>query len=338
MNKAFLERERAQFIENYIVFNKVEPLVLLPGLNGMTLKMAADYFETTVDEITYYASLSSLRDEFLSDGLCEYSADEIKEQLKLAAPGCVCESKDISISCYHDNRITFIIEDSIVFTKQAMLRMAMILPDNEIASQIRGLLISGTASLSSNNEPMKRMKIRVGDTIGKVKIVEDMGLTNSRHHKYLCECVDCGAQFIRDVKTIKAARADICYDCASKRETEHQSSVYKDKTGKIIGGYRILHPTGRRSSSRNLIWNCQCLDCGQIREVASNRLTEKYMPICPCKRRKTVPEELPLTPDTMLEQFKAELTAYNARIRELREEHAVLTQRYEMATNTSNIY
>lgn len=63
----------------------------------------------------------------------------------------------------------------------------------------------------------------------------------------------------------------------------------KDLTNKKVGRLLIIQDTGKRSSSRGVIWKCLC-DCGNIVNVASCNLSSESTISCGCSRRKAPKE------------------------------------------------
>ncbi len=125
----------------------------------------------------------------------------------------------------------------------------------------------------------KKKKYEVGDVIGDLKIIYDFGNAENGHHYYKCKCLKCGRTEI--VQTFRLNKEHpACRFCMN------YVNDYRDK---IVDGYKIIDETDKRSSSRNLIWNCRCMSCGKVIEVTSNRICRGDMPKCSCDRYRKAP-------------------------------------------------
>ena len=125
---------------------------------------------------------------------------------------------------------------------------------------------------------MSKKKIREGDRIGYLTVLEDLGTTASNHHYYKCRCEKCGTiNVIRREKLLKS-KNPACRACSSGN----------DYTGKVINNFRFICETGKKTPSRNKIWKCECIKCGRTTEIASNRASEKNMPKCICEKYRGV--------------------------------------------------
>lgn len=114
------QQTRDELIERTEVLDKVKELILLPNTEFATTQQVAIYFR--VPETTIKEQLQNNKDEFDKDG---YNV-LVKEELKVIKITCGIKSRAKSLA---------------VFPKRAILRMAMLLRDSEIAKEIRTRLL-----------------------------------------------------------------------------------------------------------------------------------------------------------------------------------------------------
>lgn len=133
------------------------------------------------------------------------------------------------------------------------------------------------------------IKYKVGDVIGNMEIIEDVGYAANRHHYYKCRCRKCGrVEVVQKARLMKDTPG--CKYC-TKSITDHKN--------KEVGGYKVISETNKRSPSRNVIWVCQCLNCGAKIEVPANKISSNHMPKCSCNNW-TMPNK----------KFLSQMTAY----------------------------
>ena len=113
-------KTREELIGRTEVLDKVKELLLLPNTEYATTQQVADYFE--VPETTIKEQLQNNKDEFDKDG---YNV-LVKEELKVIKITCGIKSRAKSLA---------------IFPKRAILRMAMLLRDSEVAKEIRTRLL-----------------------------------------------------------------------------------------------------------------------------------------------------------------------------------------------------
>lgn len=122
---------------------------------------------------------------------------------------------------------------------------------------------------------MAKRKINVGDEFGSLTVIEDMGVTSSHHHYYKCICSKC--KMVSRVRREKLLNTEnpACQSCSTGKD-------YKDK---VIGGFKFIRETKKRTKSRNKIWKCKCVRCGRTIEIPTTRIS-KSMPKCKCETYK----------------------------------------------------
>lgn len=126
------QQTRDELIERTEVLDKVKELLLLPNTEYATTQQVAIYFE--VPETTIKEQLQNNKDEFVSDGYRVLFENELKNIKNISN----LKSRAKSLA---------------VFPKRAMLRMAMLLRDSEVANNIKKELgLPTNANISIRNE------------------------------------------------------------------------------------------------------------------------------------------------------------------------------------------
>ena len=122
-----------------------------------------------------------------------------------------------------------------------------------------------TSSLKkSNNACCKKCRAKAssesqrkhleGTVIHNWKYLEYVGKS-----KYKCECLLCHNVYIVDSREITRGKTKCCKACSG--------CALKDLTGQVFGNYKAIEYIG------NHYWKCECLKCGDIKEVISQHLT-----------------------------------------------------------------
>ena len=112
------------------VFKKVKALILLPDNTHVTTEMASSYYEVGLEAIN--SLIKDHREELLVDGLKVLTGDELKSFKDF----CQIKSRAKAIT---------------VIPRRAMLRIAMLLRDSEIAQEIRTYLLNVEENTDLNN-------------------------------------------------------------------------------------------------------------------------------------------------------------------------------------------
>lgn len=126
---------REQSMNRVDILEKVKDLLLLPNTEFATTEQVATYFEVGREAIQ--SLIKDNRDELVSDGFRLYKKQEILNVLK--------GQLEINIPNRGQN----------LFPKRAILRVAMLLRDSEVAKEIRTRLLDivhDSSELADNNE------------------------------------------------------------------------------------------------------------------------------------------------------------------------------------------
>lgn len=129
------QQTRDELVERTEVLDKVKELILLPNTEFATTEQVATYFNTTKDNIKQTKKRNN--DELISDGVKNSSYKEIKQLIN------------------SDNTLSLLIppKGTLLFPKRAILRMAMLLRDSEVANNIKKELgLPTNANISIRNE------------------------------------------------------------------------------------------------------------------------------------------------------------------------------------------
>lgn len=126
----------------------------------------------------------------------------------------------------------------------------------------------------------------VGQTFGKLTVIEDTGERNSsRQIKWLCKC-ECGNTRIAIAPYLKSGKVYCCSQCAKKDKTPAPRKIKNDLTDQRFGRLTVLYPTDKRTSDRCIIWHCKC-DCGNETDVSSKSLKQGNTKSCGCLNTET---------------------------------------------------
>ena len=131
--------------------------------------------------------------------------------------------------------------------------------------------VSGKAQAKPKKTGKKYKELKIGDTIGNLTIIEDLGITRCREHYYNCQCKECGRIYKISRRNLLLPNTE-CIHCKQEREFK----------GQIVDGYKILEMTDKRTKSRNIIWICECTKCGRKHEISSYYIRDGKMPKCKC--------------------------------------------------------
>ena len=121
------------------VLEKVKHLLLLPGIEMMTSRQVADYFE--VDKSVIKMTYTNNRAEIDGDGTMMYSVADFRGKnflpLKSGKPGTTLFKSE-------DGKMTIEVQNAGVrcFSSRAILRIAMLLRDSEVAKEVRTQLLN----------------------------------------------------------------------------------------------------------------------------------------------------------------------------------------------------
>lgn len=122
---------REQMIERVEVLDRVKELILLPNTEYATTEQIAEYFN--VEKKTVEKLVERNNDEFLSDGY------------KILVSNQLADIKSVSGIKSRARQLA-------VFTKRAILRVAMLLRDSEVAKEIRTRLLDIVQDVSEGKD------------------------------------------------------------------------------------------------------------------------------------------------------------------------------------------
>ena len=152
-NKALREK----MIEEISVLEKVKNLLLLPNTDIATTKQVAEYFE--VDFKTVSKAVDRNREELTSSGLKFMKYSEIKELL----------NSDIM------SQLKISRQGTNVFSKRAILNLAMLLRDSEIAKEIRQALLD-QQEVISNEQKVQGIELKQQLQLAVINAKDDVEL------------------------------------------------------------------------------------------------------------------------------------------------------------------
>ena len=146
MNTGFTETSlmdsrscRDSFVARTEVLGKVKELILIPELEVMTTKMVADYYEVPID--TIQTCYNRNKNEIDMDGAVIKKLNEIK-CLRSVQNEHIVQERTKALVVFPDFTIDVPNTGIRVFSKRAVLRIAMLLRDSIIAKEVRTQLLN----------------------------------------------------------------------------------------------------------------------------------------------------------------------------------------------------
>lgn len=156
MNKEIRER----YMNRLDVLNKTKQIFLIPEMECMTIRQVADYFEVDID--TLKKCYTRNENEINNDGVTFKKPTDFKEIFK----GTSCPLKDFKqkkgklIVNLDENTTLEIPNRGIrVFSKRAILRIAMLLRDSTVAREIRTQLLNIVEHTAEENSEIVTKEI-----------------------------------------------------------------------------------------------------------------------------------------------------------------------------------
>lgn len=131
------QQTRDELIERTEVLDKVKELILLPNTEFATTEQVATYFGVTTRHVEDL--INKNKDELISDGFGIRKADDFITELNFGNKVVKKRGKFEIIT--NDGVMSFAPRGVNLFPKRAILRMAMLLRDSEIAKEIRTRLL-----------------------------------------------------------------------------------------------------------------------------------------------------------------------------------------------------
>ena len=154
------EREIIMNEERLEVLDKVKKLIMLKGTEYMTLEQVADYYE--VQKHTIETIKSRNKEELESNGMKLYSRNDIKNLIG---------EEEVKLEITIPNR------GMILFSKRAILNVALLLKDNMIANKIKQELgISSSWNINLRKEIKFKNKLNL--SIKKIRqvMIDNIGV------------------------------------------------------------------------------------------------------------------------------------------------------------------
>lgn len=154
---------RDNSVGHYEVLEKVKQLLLIPDIDGMTLKQVADYYEVDAHAVEMICNRNT--DELESDGM---RVKPMKEFLNSQDVRFQKERNKAILT--YKNGITFSVTNRglKVFPRRAILRVGMLLRDSEVAKEVRNQLL--------NIEEKTSDETKVQDIAEEQKLMLNVGM------------------------------------------------------------------------------------------------------------------------------------------------------------------
>ena len=155
----------------------------------------------------------------------------------------------------------------------------------EYQDVIGSLLINGQYISCKKCGHDRHFKDVTGQQFGNLTTLYRLNETDTKSHSAIwhCRCI-CGNEI--DVPLIKLKGGSV-FSCGCTNKPKNPTSLtdgrVKDLTGQRFGKLTVISDTGK-SNHYGKIWLCQC-DCGNTKEVDSNKLRMKSVTSCGCVRR-----------------------------------------------------
>lgn len=131
-------------------------------------------------------------------------------------------------------------------------------------------------NLTLKNQYPKRQVITETDIIGHIfscqKVLEDSGQREKSYKLYLCECIHCHTQSLKNITQLKALKGNYCYNCQSK-DIANQQFGY-------LTAIKEVRKNNNLKSEKSL-WECLC-KCGKIVIVQKSNLISGNTMSCGC--------------------------------------------------------
>ncbi len=137
---------RAQLIERTEVLDKVKNLLLIPGLEMMTTRQVADFYEVGYEAIKacYLRNVH----EIIPDGSAMMTKDEFNDRIRTVHDATVKNLRGRAVVEYAGISVDISNRGTLVFTQRAILRIGMLLRDSEVAKEVRTQLLNGFKRLT----------------------------------------------------------------------------------------------------------------------------------------------------------------------------------------------
>ena len=139
MNEVLTREQREQFANRIEVLEKVKAILAVPQLCMATTEQVADYFAVPVDTIRSVYRRN--KEEIDANGAVLLTPSQLEER-KLQNALSVQDTKGTKLYCVNDVYFTVNNRGTRFFPPRAILCMAMMLRDSEVAAEIRTQLLN----------------------------------------------------------------------------------------------------------------------------------------------------------------------------------------------------
>lgn len=140
---------RNQLIDRVEVLSKVKSLFLIPGIEMMSTKMVADFFEVSLN--TLNTTYRRNKEEIDADGVIKLKVVDIRKKYLVQNERDKIVMKEVKgkagfMTLDFDGRIVeFPNAGSNYFSPRAVLRIGMLLRDSEVAKEVRTQLLNNSS-------------------------------------------------------------------------------------------------------------------------------------------------------------------------------------------------
>lgn len=182
MNEVLNREQREQFANRIEVLEKVKAILAVPQLCMATTEQVADYFAVPVETIRSVYRRN--KEEIDANGAVLLTPKQIEER-KLQNALSVQDTRGTKLYCVNDVYFTMNNRGARFFPPRAILCMAMMLRDSEVASEIRTQLLNlveaapvemKVANAQAQEEAMLQFAkaMMAGDSVSIAQAVKDM--------------------------------------------------------------------------------------------------------------------------------------------------------------------
>ena len=182
MNEVLNREQREQFANRIEVLEKVKAILAVPQLCMATTEQVADYFAVPVETIRSVYRRN--KEEIDANGAVLLTPKQIEER-KLQNALSVQDTRGTKLYCVNDVYFTMNNRGARFFPPRAILCMAMMLRDSEVAAEIRTQLLNlveaapvemKVANAQAQEEAMLQFAkaMMAGDSVSIAQAVKDM--------------------------------------------------------------------------------------------------------------------------------------------------------------------
>ncbi len=125
---------------------------------------------------------------------------------------------------------------------------------------------------------MKRTPVKIGDSYGRLIVLEEMGQNKHGKRLYLCECI-CGNKTTVVGSQLRSGKTKSCGCLQAESLLRHSAAI---KAGDIFGRLTVLGEEGRGKKFERL-YRCRCV-CGNEIIASGGKLQSGNTRSCGCLR------------------------------------------------------